>query len=56
MVPAPDKHSPSRNRLLSVLSDQDFALLQPHLQRLALPLLHDIDRRNRRIETAYFCG
>jgi CRP-like cAMP-binding protein len=54
MVPAPDTHSPSRNRLLSVLSDQDFALLQPHLQRVALPLLHDIERPNRRIEMVYF--
>jgi CRP-like cAMP-binding protein len=48
------EHSPSRNRLLSVLSDQDFALLQPHLQRVALPLLHDMERPNRRIETIYF--
>jgi CRP-like cAMP-binding protein len=48
------EHSPSRNRLLSVLSDRDFALLQPHLQRVALPLLHDMERPNRRIETIYF--
>ncbi|MGB7099836.1 MAG: Crp/Fnr family transcriptional regulator [Xanthobacteraceae bacterium] len=54
MVSAPDKHSPSRNRLLSVLSDDDFALLQPHLQREALPLLQDLERPNRRIERVYF--
>ncbi len=54
MVSAPDKHSPSRNRLLSVLSDDDFALLQPHLQRVALPLLQDLERPNRRIERVYF--
>jgi CRP-like cAMP-binding protein len=54
MVPGPDKHSPSPNKLLSVLSDDDFSLLQPHLQRVALPLLHDIERPNRRIETVYF--
>jgi CRP-like cAMP-binding protein len=54
MVSAPGKYSASRNRLLSVLSDQDLALLQPHLQRVALPLLHDMERPNRRIETVYF--
>jgi CRP-like cAMP-binding protein len=54
MVSARDKHSPSRNGLLSVLSDDDFALLQPHLQRVALPLLQDLERPNRRIERVYF--
>jgi CRP-like cAMP-binding protein len=39
---------------LSVLSDDDFALLQPHLQRVALPLLQDLERPNRRIERVYF--
>ena len=54
MVSAPDKHSPSRNRLLSVLSDGDFALLQPHLRPVALPLLYDLERPNRKIEMVYF--
>ena len=54
MVSAPDKHSPSRNRLLSVLSDGDFALLQPHLRHVALPLLYDLERPNRKIEMVYF--
>jgi CRP-like cAMP-binding protein len=54
MVLAPDKHSPSRNRLLSVLSDGDFALLQPHLRHVALPLLYDLERPNRKIEMVYF--
>jgi len=54
MVLAPDKHSPSRNRLLSVLSDGDFALLQPHLRPVALPLLYDLERPNRKIEMVYF--
>lgn len=54
MVSAPGKHSPSRNRLLSVLSDDDFALLRPHLQRVPLPLLKDMERPNRRIERVYF--
>src|ERR1700684_1157996 len=54
MVLAPDKHSPSRNRLFSVLSDGDFALLQPHLRHVALPLLYDLERPNRKIEMVYF--
>jgi CRP-like cAMP-binding protein len=54
MVSTPDKHSPSRNRLLSVLSDGDFALLQPHLRHVALPLLYDLERPNRKIEMVYF--
>jgi CRP-like cAMP-binding protein len=54
VVSAPDKHSPSRNRLLSVLSDGDFALLQPHLRHVALPLLYDLERPNRKIEMVYF--
>jgi CRP-like cAMP-binding protein len=53
-VSASNRHSPPRNNLLSVLSDNDFALLQPHLQHVALPLLHDMERPNRRIETVYF--
>jgi CRP-like cAMP-binding protein len=54
MVLAPGKHSPSRNRLLSVLSDDDFALLQPHLRPVTLPLLYDLERPNRKIEMVYF--
>jgi CRP-like cAMP-binding protein len=53
-VPAFDNHSTSRNGLLSVLSETDFALLRPHLQRVALPLLHDMERPNRGIERVYF--
>jgi hypothetical protein len=36
------------------MSAADFALLQPHLQPLALPLLYDIERPNRRIDAVYF--
>jgi CRP-like cAMP-binding protein len=54
MVSAPDKHPPSRNRLLSALSDDDFGLLRPHLQPVALPLRRDIERPNRRIDAVYF--
>jgi hypothetical protein len=53
-VSASGERFPSRNRLLSVLSDDDFALLQPHLQPVTLPLLHDMERSNRKIETVYF--
>ena len=53
-VSASGERFPSRNRLLSVLSDDDFALLQPHLQPVTLPLLHDMERPNRKIETVYF--
>ena len=48
------ERSPSRNRLLSALSHADLALLQPHLQYLTLPLLQDLERPDRRIETVYF--
>ena len=43
-----------RNRLLAALSPTDLALLQPHLQPVAMPLLKDMERPNRRIETVYF--
>ena len=46
--------SPSRNRLLAVLSRADFALLQAHLQPVAMNLKKDLERPNRRIETVYF--
>ena len=46
--------SPLRNRLLAALSPGDFALLQPHLQPLALPVKRDIERPNRRIDSIYF--
>jgi CRP-like cAMP-binding protein len=46
--------SPPRNRLLAALSPADFALLQPLLRPVAMPLLKDLERPNRRIETVYF--
>jgi CRP-like cAMP-binding protein len=42
------------NKLLAVLSDADFALLQPHLTAVELPLRRQLEIRNRRIEHAYF--
>ena len=46
--------SQSRNQLLAAMSAADFALLQPHLKPLAMPLLKDMERPNQRIETVYF--
>jgi CRP-like cAMP-binding protein len=43
-----------RNRLLAALSRDDRALLLPHLKPLALPLLKEMERPNRRIDTVYF--
>jgi hypothetical protein len=43
-----------RNRLLAALSRDDRALLLPHLKPVALALLKDIERPNRRIDTVYF--
>jgi CRP-like cAMP-binding protein len=36
------------------MSPTDLALLLPHLQPVALPLLKDLERSNRRIEMIYF--
>ena len=54
MVSMPRDSSPPRNRLLAALSPSDLALLRPHLQSAAMPLLRDMERPNRRIETVYF--
>lgn len=43
-----------RNRLLGTLSSADLAILTPHLQHVALPLRHDLERSQRRIENIYF--
>jgi CRP-like cAMP-binding protein len=53
-VSSSGERSQSRNKLLSTLSDDDFTLLQPHLQRVTLPLRQDLERPNRRIEAVYF--
>jgi CRP-like cAMP-binding protein len=58
---SPSRHSPSsrhpprlRNRLLAALSPTDLALLQPHLNFLAVAVRHEIERPNRRIDAVYF--
>ncbi len=50
--------NPSRggiqNRVLSRLSRADFALLQPHLAPVDLPLFTRLETGNKRIDAAYF--
>ena len=53
-VSATHNSSPPRNQLLAAMSGADFASLHPHLQPVALELLKDLERPNRRIETVYF--
>jgi len=43
-----------RNRILCRLSSADRALLEPHLERVELPLRTPLEVRNKRIEHAYF--
>ena len=42
------------NRLLAELSPGDFALLQPHLGLIDLPMRRQLELRNRPIEFVYF--
>jgi CRP-like cAMP-binding protein len=56
---SPSRHSSrhasrQRNRLLAALSPADLALLQPHLNSLAVAVRHEIERPNRRIDAVYF--
>jgi CRP-like cAMP-binding protein len=44
----------SSNRLLSNLSRQDFALLEPHLEAIDLPLRKRLEKPHRRIDHVYF--
>jgi CRP-like cAMP-binding protein len=53
-VSARRSSSPPRNQLLAAMSANDLALLRPHLRPVALELLKDLERPNRRIETVYF--
>ena len=48
--------SPSRprNRLLTVLSQADFGLLQPHLEALPLDVRKSLEVPNLRIDDVYF--
>jgi CRP-like cAMP-binding protein len=52
VVSAPVSSSP--NQLLSALTPDDFALLQPHLRRLDLALKTEIEYPHRPINAVYF--
>lgn len=53
MISRPQAES-QRNAILNSLSLTDLALLQPHLQSVALPFRHRLQSSNRRIQTVYF--
>lgn len=42
------------NRILSRLPREDFALLEPHLEAVDLPVRKELETRKRRIEQVYF--
>jgi CRP-like cAMP-binding protein len=44
----------SSNRILSRISRQDFALLEPHLEAVDLPVRKPLEVRKKRIEDVYF--
>src|SRR6187200_357159 len=44
----------SSNRILSRLSRDDFALLEPHLEAVDLPVKKSLEVRKRRIDYVYF--
>jgi CRP-like cAMP-binding protein len=44
----------SRNLILAALAPEDFALLQPDLEIVDLPLRRQLERRDRPIEHVYF--
>jgi CRP-like cAMP-binding protein len=44
----------SSNRILARLSRQDFALLEPHLETVDLPVRKPLEARKRRIDHVYF--
>jgi CRP-like cAMP-binding protein len=46
--------SRTSNRLLASLSGEDFALLEPHLEAVDLPVRKSIERRKKRIDHVYF--
>jgi hypothetical protein len=44
----------SPNRLLARLSRADFALLEPNLERMDLPVKKSLETRRKRIDHVYF--
>lgn len=59
-APVPQRKRPvlsqskTGNQVLAALAPADFALLQPHLEKIDLPLRRQIELRNRPIEHVYF--
>lgn len=53
-VSAPLRSPPVRNRLLAALLPADFALLQPHLRPVVLPLKKELEWPNRLIQSVFF--
>jgi CRP-like cAMP-binding protein len=52
----PIRRSPNGNRLLDALTPADLGLLQPNLEAVCLPLRHDLEKPNKRIDDIYFMG
>ena len=44
----------SPNRILSRLTREDFALLEPHLEAVDLPVKKRLETSKRRIDQVYF--
>jgi CRP-like cAMP-binding protein len=42
------------NSILAKLSEKDFALLEPYVERLDLPVRTMLEKRNKRVEHVYF--
>jgi CRP-like cAMP-binding protein len=55
-MPNRKRHNLTDNRILQRLSDEDWALLEPHLTDVDLPLRKRLELPNRRIEDVYFIG
>ena len=53
-MPETPSRSTSKNRILSRLSQEDFALLEPHLEAVDLPVRKQLENANRRIDQVYF--
>ncbi len=49
-----DNPAQTANWLLASLAPEDFALIQPALKRVELPLRKQLETRNRTVEFAYF--
>ena len=53
-MPENPSRSRTSNRILSRLPRQDFALLEPHLQAVDLPVRKPLEARKKRIDQVYF--